>query len=83
MERPCFRAFSFIEGRFRSPAVHGRTILPPAMAAASAISLAATLFGGLTYVENSPNLLIRAMAESRHVPAPRFLAYLIKYVLPT
>ena len=37
------------------------------MAAASAISLAATLFGDLTYVENSPNLLIRILAtESNH-----------------
>ena len=48
----------------------------------AAISLAATLFGGLTYIGNSPNLLIRAIAESRHVPAPGFLAYTIKYALP-
>src|SRR5438477_463623 len=48
----------------------------------AAISLAATLFGGLTYIGNSPNLLIRAIAESRHVPAPGFLAYFIKYALP-
>jgi Na+/H+ antiporter NhaD/arsenite permease-like protein len=48
----------------------------------AAISLAATLFGGLTYIGNSPNLLIRAIAESRHVPAPGFLAYIIKYALP-
>ena len=44
--------------------------------------MAATFFGGLTYVGNSPNLLIRAIAESRHVPAPGFLAYIIKYALP-
>jgi len=31
----------------------------------AAISVAATLFGGLTYIGNSPNLLIRAIAESR------------------
>ena len=48
----------------------------------AAISLGATLFGGLTYIGNSPNLLIRAIAESRHVPAPGFLAYIIKYALP-
>src|SRR2546421_3603017 len=48
----------------------------------AAVSLAATLFGGLTYIGNSPNLLIRAIAESRHVPAPGFLAYIIKYALP-
>jgi len=48
----------------------------------AAISLAATLFGGLTYIGNSPNLLIRAIAESRHVPTPGFLAYIIRYALP-
>ena len=50
----------------------------------AAISVAATLFDGLTYIRNSPNLLIRAIAESRHVPAPGFLGYgyIIKYVLP-
>jgi Na+/H+ antiporter NhaD/arsenite permease-like protein len=47
-----------------------------------AISLAATLFGGLTYIGNSPNLLIRAIAESRHVPTPGFLGYIIRYALP-
>jgi Na+/H+ antiporter NhaD/arsenite permease-like protein len=31
---------------------------------------------------NSPNLLIRAIAESRHVPAPGFLAFTIKYAFP-
>ena len=48
----------------------------------AAISVAATLFGGLTYIGNSPNLLIRAIAESRHVPTPGFLAYIIKDALP-
>jgi Na+/H+ antiporter NhaD/arsenite permease-like protein len=50
----------------------------------AAISVAATFFGGLTYIGNSPNLLIRAIAESRHVPAPGFLGYgyIINYALP-
>ena len=48
----------------------------------AAISVAATFFGGLTYIGNSPNLLIRAIAESRHVPTPGFLAYTIRYALP-
>ena len=48
----------------------------------AAISVAATFFGGLTYVGNSPNLLIRAIAESRHVPTPGFLTYIIRYALP-
>jgi Na+/H+ antiporter NhaD/arsenite permease-like protein len=48
----------------------------------AAISVAATFFGGLTYIGNTPNLLIRAIAESRHVPTPGFLAYVVKYALP-
>jgi Na+/H+ antiporter NhaD/arsenite permease-like protein len=47
-----------------------------------AISVTATFFGGLTHIGNSPNLLIRAIAESRHVPTPGFLAYIIRYALP-
>jgi putative citrate transport len=43
----------------------------------AAISAAATFFDGLTYIGTSPNLLIRAIAESRHVPAPGFLGYAI------
>src|SRR5207244_10723465 len=34
------------------------------------------------YIGNSPTLLIRAIAESRHVPTPGFLAYIIRYALP-
>ncbi len=48
----------------------------------AAISVAATFFGGLSYIGNSPNLLIRTIAVSRDAPAPGFLAYIIKYALP-
>jgi len=48
----------------------------------AAISVAATFFGGLTYIGNSPNLLIRAIAESRHVPTPGFLAYISGTLCP-
>ena len=44
--------------------------------------VAATFFGGLNYIGNRPNLLIRAIAESRHVPTPGFLTYIIRYALP-
>src|SRR5437764_6665063 len=53
---------------------HGRRL--------AAISLAATLCGGLTCIGNSRNLLVRAIAGPRHVSAPGFLAYIIKYALP-
>jgi Na+/H+ antiporter NhaD/arsenite permease-like protein len=48
----------------------------------SAISIAATLFGGLTYIGNSPNLLVRAIANSREAKTPGFLSYFVKYALP-
>jgi len=48
----------------------------------AAISVAATLFGGLTYIGNSPNLLVRAIAQSRDAPCPGFLSYIVKYSLP-
>ncbi|MEY2492858.1 MAG: hypothetical protein QOH24_1809 [Verrucomicrobiota bacterium] len=48
----------------------------------AAISIAATFFGGLTYIGNSPNLLVRAIAQSRDVHTPGFLPYIIKYALP-
>jgi hypothetical protein len=59
----------------RNPFIHPATRL-------AAISVAATFFGGLTYIGNRPNLLIRAIAESRHVPTGGFLAYIIRYALP-
>jgi len=52
----------------RNPFTHPATRL-------AAISVAATFFGGFTYIGDSPNLLIRAMVESRHVPAPSRLYY--------
>jgi Na+/H+ antiporter NhaD/arsenite permease-like protein len=48
----------------------------------AAISVAATLFGGLTYIGNSPNLLVRAIAQSRDSPCLGFLSYIVKYALP-
>ena len=48
----------------------------------AAISVAATLFGGLTYVGNSPNLLVRAIAQARDAPCPGFLSYIVKYAFP-
>src|SRR5207302_11445123 len=48
----------------------------------ASISVAATLFGGLTYLGNSPNLLVRAIAQSRDSPCPGFLSYIVKYAVP-
>ncbi|MGZ4982822.1 MAG: sodium:proton antiporter [Chthoniobacterales bacterium] len=47
-----------------------------------AISLGATFFGALTYIGNSPNLLVKTIAEHARVPTPSFVAYIWKFALP-
>src|SRR5579863_4062755 len=41
-----------------------------------AISAGAAFWGGLTYVGNAPNLMVRSMAEQRDVRMPSFVAYI-------
>jgi len=41
-----------------------------------AISAASVLFGGLTYIGNAPNMMIRAIAAHRGVRMPGFFGYL-------
>lgn len=43
--------------------------------ALAAISAGAVLFGGLTYLGNAPNLMVRAIAAHRGVRMPGFLTY--------
>jgi Na+/H+ antiporter NhaD/arsenite permease-like protein len=43
----------------------------------AAISAGAVLFGGLTYIGNAPNLMLRAIASHRGVRMPGFLGYLV------
>ncbi|HEY2712348.1 MAG TPA: sodium:proton antiporter [Chthoniobacterales bacterium] len=47
-----------------------------------AISLGATFFGALTYIGNSPNLLVKTIAEHARVPTPNFVSYTWKFALP-
>jgi Na+/H+ antiporter NhaD/arsenite permease-like protein len=47
-----------------------------------AISLGATFFGALTYVGNSPNLLVRAIAQNLGMPAPSFFGFVFRYAAP-
>jgi Na+/H+ antiporter NhaD/arsenite permease-like protein len=49
--------------------VHARTLL--------AISAGSVLFGGLSYIGNAPNLLVRAIAQHQGVRMPGFLVYVI------
>ncbi|MCC9137265.1 sodium:proton antiporter [Pontibacter silvestris] len=47
-----------------------------------AISLAAVLFGALTYIGNGPNFMVKAIAESTGVKMPSFFAYILRYSIP-
>ena len=42
-----------------------------------AISAGAAFWGGLTYVGNAPNLMVRSIAEQQRVAMPTFLAYMV------
>lgn len=41
-----------------------------------AISLGSVFMGALTYIGNSPNLMVRAIALDRKIPMPSFLGYM-------
>ena len=41
-----------------------------------AISLGTVLFGAVTYIGNTPNLVIRSIAKQHDIPMPSFLGYL-------
>ncbi len=47
-----------------------------------AISLGAVFFGGLTWIGNGPNLMIRAIAQQEGIACPGFIRYVVHYALP-
>ncbi|WP_266204089.1 sodium:proton antiporter [Pontibacter kalidii] len=47
-----------------------------------AISLAAVLFGAVTYIGNGPNFMVKAIAESAGIKMPSFFAYILRYSIP-
>ena len=47
-----------------------------------AISMGAVLFGAATYVGNSPNFIIKAIAEQHGMHTPSFIGFVIKFSLP-
>jgi len=44
-----------------------------------AISIAAIFFGGMTYISNGPNFLIKSIAEKHGVKMPSFFGFIIRY----
>jgi Na+/H+ antiporter NhaD/arsenite permease-like protein len=57
-------------------------VQPTALAGSSsvvltAISAGAVFFGGLTYVGNAPNMMLRAIASHRGVRMPGFFGFML------
>jgi hypothetical protein len=50
---------------------------PGQQAALAAISAGSVMFGGLTYIGNAPNLMLRAVASHRGVRMPGFIGFLL------
>jgi len=48
----------------------------------AAISMSAVLFGAATYIGNSPNFMIKAIAEQHKVHTPSFVGFVLKFSLP-
>jgi Na+/H+ antiporter NhaD/arsenite permease-like protein len=47
----------------------------------AAISLGAVFFGAMTYIDNGPNFMVKAIAEENKISMPGFFAYIIKFSL--
>jgi Na+/H+ antiporter NhaD/arsenite permease-like protein len=65
-----------------SPALLGSEMALNFPAYLRAISFGAVFFGGLTYIGNGPNFLVRSIAEEWGVEMPTFFGYLFKYAVP-
>ena len=46
-----------------------------------AISVAAVMFGSMTYIGNGPNFMVKAVAEENNIKMPSFFAYMYKFSL--
>jgi Na+/H+ antiporter NhaD/arsenite permease-like protein len=48
----------------------------------SAVSAAAVFMGGVTYIGNAPNFMVKTIAEQAGVEMPTFLGYIVRWSLP-
>lgn len=46
-----------------------------------AICLGAVFFGGMTYIGNGPNFMVKTIAEENNIKMPHFFSYIIKFSL--
>ena len=47
-----------------------------------AISIGSVFFGATTYIGNSPNFMVKAIAHHQKAHIPTFLGYIFKFTLP-
>ncbi len=59
-----------------------REFLASGKAEMAAISMGAVLFGAATYIGNSPNFMIKAIAEQHKMHTPSFVGFVTKFSLP-
>jgi Na+/H+ antiporter NhaD/arsenite permease-like protein len=48
----------------------------------AAISMGAVLFGAVTYIGNSPNFMVKAIAEQQKMQPPSFVGFVVKLSIP-
>lgn len=68
---PTYLVFFDMAGITPATMTHAQTLV------LEAISAGATFFGGLTYIGNAPNMMIRAIAAHRGVRMPGFLGFMV------
>jgi Na+/H+ antiporter NhaD/arsenite permease-like protein len=85
---PTYLAFTsaatgtFVPSGIPDAALHLDLLVRHAGMHLAAISAGAVFFGGMTYIGNGPNFLIRAIAIHAGVPMPSFGAYIFRYAIP-
>ena len=47
-----------------------------------AISVAAVVFGAMTYIGNGPNFMVKSIAEQLGIKMPSFFGYIIRFSIP-
>jgi Na+/H+ antiporter NhaD/arsenite permease-like protein len=47
-----------------------------------AISIGSVFFGGMTYIGNGPNFMVKSIAERSGVKMPSFIGYMLKFSIP-
>ncbi|MBV8455199.1 MAG: sodium:proton antiporter [Acetobacteraceae bacterium] len=61
---------------FNLTGIHAPAIAPEQVRALEELSAGAVFFGGLTYIGNAPNLMVRGVAAHRGVRMPGFFSYM-------